>query len=213
MTRRLVVLSGWLLAAAACLYAASRPEEVPLREPLAGLPFAIGAWTGEPLPDFDAAVEALLGADEYVHRAYASAPDRAVALYLGYYSSQRHGDSIHSPLNCLPGSGWQPVSHSYLAIPIESSSIRVNRYVVRKGLERNVVLYWYQSRGRVVASEYWSKLYLIYDALRLNRTDAALVRVIAPVAGSGAAAEAAATSDAVDFVRATFPLLGRYLPS
>ena len=89
--------------------------------------------------------------------------------------------------------------------------IIVNRYIVQKGLERQLVLYWYQSHGRVVASEYWSKLYLVTDAIRTNRTDGSMVRVIAPIAHgdeSGAAAERVAE----DFVRAILPALPAYLP-
>jgi EpsI family protein len=87
----------------------------------------------------------------------------------------------------------------------------VNRYVIQKGLDRQLVLYWYQSHGRVVANEYWSKLYLIGDAVRLNRTDAALVRVIIPAPeGEG---EARAERQAIEFVRALFPTLTAFLPS
>jgi EpsI family protein len=89
--------------------------------------------------------------------------------------------------------------------------IVVNRYVVQKGLDRQLVLYWYQSHGRVVASEYWGKFYLIRDAVRLNRTDGALVRVITPVGDDGD--EARAEQTAIRFVKALFPVLGSYLPT
>ena len=87
--------------------------------------------------------------------------------------------------------------------------IQVNRYVIEKGLDRQLVLYWYQSHGRVVASEYWGKVYLVLDAIRQNRTDGALVRIIAPIRTT----EEAAEHDAVEFARGLYPLLGRYLPS
>jgi EpsI family protein len=140
------------------------------------------------------------------------------SLYIGYYESQRQGDTIHSPLNCLPGSGWEPVSKSYVSIPVEagshaSANILVNQYVIQKGLDRQVVLYWYQSHGRVVANEYRSKIFMVYDAVRLNRSDAALVRVVSPVIGGDPGAEARAGDRAVAFVKTMFPLLDRYLPS
>jgi EpsI family protein len=94
-----------------------------------------------------------------------------------------------------------------------TTEVDANRYVIQKGLDRQLVLYWYQSHGRTVASEYWSKFFLIRDAVRLNRTDAALVRVIAPINPTAENAESAAERQANDFVKAMFPLLPDYLPS
>jgi len=160
---------------------------------------------------------AILGVDDYLNRVYVS-PERAgVALYVGYYNSQRQGDSIHSPMNCLPGAGWEPLSRSFVKIPVtvagDTKEIDANRYVIQKGLDRQVVLYWYQSHGRTVASEYWSKFYLIRDALRLNRTDAALVRVIVPIVPNQDGAETTAETQATDFIGSMFPVLSNYLPS
>jgi len=135
---------------------------------------------------------------------------------MGYYGSQRQGDTIHSPLNCLPGAGWTPVSQGQLAIANADGAGRdiiVNRYIVQKGLERQLVLYWYQSHGRVVASEYWSRAFLINDAIRLNRTDGSLVRVIAPIAVDADDSGAAAQDLAEEFVRVLFPQLPSYLPN
>jgi EpsI family protein len=145
-------------------------------------------------------------------------PDRAgLSLYVGYYNSQRQGDSIHSPLNCLPGAGWEPLSKSFVKIPVtmagRTTEIDANRYIIQKGLDRQLVLYWYQSHGRTVASEYWSKFYLIRDAVRLNRTDAALVRVIVPIVPNRDGAETTAETQAMDFVGSMFPVLSNYLPS
>jgi EpsI family protein len=135
---------------------------------------------------------------------------------IGYYQSQREGDTMHSPLNCLPGAGWLPVSQSRTKIQVKDGEstreIEVNDFVIEKGLDRQAVLYWYQSHGRVVASEYWGKIYTVTDAIRLNRTDAAMVRVICPVSGSDGAAERRAEEAATAFTKAMFPLLGRYLP-
>ena len=105
-----------------------------------------------------------------------------LGLYIGYFRSQRTGATIHSPKNCLPGAGWNPAQSSVYQLPLDDGrKVPINLYLIRKGLESEVVLYWYQSHGRVVASEYWGKFYLVYDALRLNRTDAALVRITVPV--------------------------------
>jgi EpsI family protein len=121
---------------------------------------------------------------------------------------------MHSPLNCLPGAGWSPVSFRRMDIDVPANGsverrINVNRYVIEKGVDRQLVLYWYQAHGRVVASEYWGKFYLVLDAIRTNRTDGALVRIVAPIRSSEDDAEA----QAVAFAQALFPLLGKYLPS
>lgn len=213
MIARTMLLSAWMLLGAVLVAAVSETERVPARTPLRGFPLGVAHWVGSEQPTFDESILAVLGVDDYVNRVYAS--DRAgyVGLYIGFYASQRQGDTIHSPLNCLPGAGWEPVSRSYLTIPIDGSrQIEVNRYVIQKGVDRQVVLYWYQSHGRVVANEYLSKLALMYDAARLNRTDAALVRVVSPVMGSALGAEDAASGHAVEFVREIFPLLDTYLP-
>jgi EpsI family protein len=124
---------------------------------------------------------------------------------------------MHSPLNCLPGAGWEPVSKAPLSVAVPGASpdapdpeIVINRYVIQKGIDRELVLYWYQSHGRVVASEYWGKFYLVRDAVRLNRTDGALVRVIAPIVGDDGEGRAEAT--AVQFIQTLFPALSGYLP-
>jgi EpsI family protein len=213
MTRRLLVLTALFLVCSGYLAWAMRAEVVPLRQPLARLPFVIGEWNGRNTPRFSADVERVLGVDEYISRFYARDREPSVSLYVGYYQSQRQGDTIHSPLNCLPGAGWQPVSGDRLAIRIEATGrvIHVNRYVIEKGVERQVVLYWYQGHGRVVASEYVSKAYMVYDAIRTNRTDAALVRVTSPI--TAVEDERAAVTRVVSFVQSMYPLLGSHLPS
>jgi EpsI family protein len=209
---RVLVLSACLLGTSALGTAVTRPERTPLREPLDRMPVTVGVWSGHPLPAFSPDVLAQVGVDDYLNRVYV-AEDRPLSLYIGYYRSQHEGDAIHSPQNCLPGAGWLPVTTSLISVPVEgrSSSVTLNRLLIQKGLDRQVVLYWYQSHGRVVASEYWSKAYLIYDAVRLNRSDAAIVRVVSPVL-PGDASEAEAEARAVDFVRSAFPQFDRLLP-
>jgi len=217
MILRIVILSGCLILSAVFVAGASKTEIVPARESLANFPLALGEWNGRNLPAFEPEILAVLGVDEYLSRVYQSGQSIA-SLYIGYYESQRQGDTIHSPMNCLPGSGWEPLSQTYLSIPVGTdttgpTSIIVNRYVIQKGLDRQVVLYWYQSHGRAIANEYRSKIFMVYDAVRLNRTDAALVRIVSPYMGTDSGAEGRAADSAVAFVKAMFPLLDRYLPS
>lgn len=210
---RLIVLAGAFAATAFFGERAMRPEIVPLRVSLVALPGRVSAWTGKDAPPLADDVVSTLGVDEYANRLYAAPAEPPVSLYVGYYGSQRQGDTIHSPLNCLPGAGWQAVSRRTQSVPVEGrGTIAVNHFVIQKGLDRQEVFYWYQSHGRVVASEYWSKAYLMWDALRLHRSDAALVRVISPVLARNDS-ESAADARLTRFVAALFPHLERVLPS
>lgn len=174
----MLVLLG---TAAAGLRLLPHGEEVPLSQPLADFPLVVGEWHGQDLPIEPRLIEAAR-VDGYLSRSYADGDGERLILYVGYYRSQRTGQTIHSPKNCLPGAGWQPVraGRAELAFP-SGEKASVNLYIIEKGLERWLVLYWYQSHGRIIASEYWGKIYMVVDAIRLNRTDSALVRVMTPL--------------------------------
>ena len=216
MKIRAVVLSLIMLTAAAVITYASRPEIIPIRQSLDGLPLRLAGWEGRRSPDMDQKKLDILGVDDYISRGYYRNDSLPVSLYIGYYESQRSGDAIHSPMNCMPGSGWNPVKNERISIPVNDGNvIEVNRITIQKGAVSQVVLYWYQSHGRVIASEYMGKIYTVLDAMRTNRTDAALVRIISSVPENSplnATAEEAAEKAAVEFAQALFPLLADYLP-
>ena len=133
-------------------------------------------------------------------------------LFVAYFRSQRTGQAPHSPKNCLPGSGWVRVATAtrQLSIPGRSEPIHVNSYVVQKGESKSLVVYWYQSRDRVVASEYAAKAYVIADAIRYNRTDTALVRVVLPVIDNDTKRS---ETVADDFISSFFTPLRQHFPS
>lgn len=197
-----------LLAGGAFFGAHVSGTEVPVdRDPLATLPHTIDGWKGREATPLADDVVALLGVDDYIHRTYISEAAAPVGLYAGYYGSQRQGDTIHSPQNCLPGAGWRPVSSSTITLESAGRRVPVNQYVIQKGLDQQVVLYWYQGRGRVVANEYANKALLMWDAATLQRTNGGLVRVMSPVSpGRDAAAEVVA------FATALLPRLERLMP-
>ena len=206
------VLAILLVAQAVLFYSLSHGEAVPLARPLAQFPTQVGGWqmTQEGVIEQD--VKDALKADDYLMRDYQIPNSPAQAnLYVAFFKTQRTGQTPHSPKNCLPGSGWQPSSSTIVsvAIPGQAEPIRVNQYIVSKGTYKDVVMYWYQSHGRAVASEYSAKLYVIADALRYNRTDTALVRVVVPIEGS----QETAVRQATDFVQALFVPLKQLLPS
>jgi EpsI family protein len=157
-------------------------------------------------------VLAQLGVDDYINREYMKGSTIPVGLYVGYYASQRQGDTIHSPQNCLPGAGWRPVETGVADLQVGGRTVRVNQFVIQKGLDRQLVLYWYQGRGRVVANEYVNKFWLMLDQARLHRSNGALVRIVAPVAGMDEGALASASASADTFARALYPRLSPYLP-
>jgi EpsI family protein len=208
MVARILVVAVMLVGTGLVAARAGSVEAPTAREPLAALPFRLEQWDGRAAVPFADDVVAQLGVDDYIHRIYAGPGGTAIGLYVGYYGSQRQGDTIHSPQNCLPGAGWRPVSSGYLDLSSGPGTVRVNRYVIEKGLDRQIVLYWYQGRGRVVANEYTNKALLMWDAARFNRTNGGLVRVIAPVTGS----EPDASASASRFATALLPHLRVHLP-
>ncbi len=209
---RLLALSTVLVLATGLLARWSAHEKLRLPAPLETLPMQIGGWNGNRQPAFDPKLIQNLGVDDYVNRSYVAPTGTPVLLYVGFYGDQRSGRTSHSPLKCLPSNGWEPTAIGRTVIrvraPSGSRDLDINRYVVQKGTEQQLVLFWYQSRGRVIASEYWAKFYLVNDAVRFNRTDGALVRIIVPLGSDSAAQERAAKS----FIEQLFPVLGRYLP-
>lgn len=216
MQTRVLLLFVSLVAAAGVVARADRQEQIPLRKSFADFPPTLGEWRATLQPPLDDKIVDVLGVDDYLTRAYYKPNGEGVGLYIGYWQSQRQGDTIHSPQNCLPGAGWLPVVQGRLTLADQTSDDRrhptVNRYVIQKGLDRQLVLYWYQSHGRIVASEYWGKIFMVTDAVRLNRTDGAVVRVITPILGDLPEAETSAEARGVSFVRQLLPQLDQFLP-
>jgi len=213
--KRALIVFVVLVGGAVAVARADRYDYVPPRETFASFPLQIAAWRGVRQPPLTPDELAILRVDDYLTRAYVTPDRNAVGLYIGYWASQRQGSTIHSPLNCLPGAGWEPVDAGVLDIEGAGNGIApmtINRTVVQKGLERQLVLYWFQSHGRVVASEYWSKFYLVADAVRMNRSDGAIVRVIVPVRDETTAALTVAQQTGTAFIHDLVPQLGSFLP-
>src|SRR5712692_1994822 len=207
-SKRTFVTAALLVAGTVLLHTASHGERVPPHRPLGDLPRELASWKGKDFALERRIVEAA-GVDDYVNRIYQDREGHSVGLYVGYYSSQRTGDTIHSPKNCLPGAGWRPIRAARLGIDVPGSSrITVNEYSNEKGLERDLVLYWYQGRGRVEANEYWGKVWLVVDALTRNRTDGCLVRLFTSMEDG----EDKARARAIDLGKALCPRLCEILP-
>lgn len=205
-----VTASAVILAEGLLMYGAARPESIPAGRPLSALSQNLGGWSEIQEGVIDDETRDVLKADDLLNRFYGSSEGNA-NLFVAAFRSQRNGKAPHSPKNCLPGSGWVPLNSGEITVDGGTGApLRVNRYVVANGDNRSLVLYWYQSRDRAVANEYAAKYWVVVDAMRLNRTDTALVRVVVPIIDRD---EDKATKTATDFVRAFYPSLRGILPS
>jgi len=208
---RFLVSVVLLAGTALLLRARNSAEHLPLRSPLSSFPHTFGGWTSKDVP-LEQDVRDVLGPGDFLLRAYNNtANDKGVNLFIAYFPSQRTGDTIHSPKNCLPGSGWTPVKSDRIMMDVGGHApFLANRYVIAQGQQRQLVLYWYWAHNRAVASEYAAKFYLISDSIRMHRTDGSLVRVTTPIAENESVESAQKTL--LSFSSNVVPLLNTYVP-
>jgi EpsI family protein len=175
------------------------------------LPAIQAGWSGYDLP-ISQETRDVLGAGDFLSRIYTrGAQTASISLFIGYFPTQRTGQTIHSPKHCLPGAGWVFESTSYVDLKdANGKSHRVGEYVIANGETKQFVIYWYQAHGRSVANEYMAKIYMIADAIRMNRTDGALVRVITPIASGEDTSAARKRAEA--FTMRLAPFLPRFIP-
>ena len=182
------------------------------RRALKDFPAELGVWRQfGPDTKFDAETERVLRASDYLSRRF-QRPDGVVAdFYVGYYATQRDGATYHSPLNCLPGSGWVLSEAAITRVTPAGggADFEANRYILESGGRRDLMLYWYQDRGRAVASEYWAKVYTVLDSVGRRRSDGSMVRVIVPVGRS----DEEALRAAVEVAGLAAPHLPAFVPN
>jgi EpsI family protein len=197
-----------VLLQAGLYYSASSGDSLPLPVPLAGFPQVLGAFHGTK----DGAVEpetvAILRADDLLVRWYSSDLGSA-SLFMAYFNTQRSGQSPHSPKNCLPGEGFQPSENGTVDVQAGGETLRINRYLVSRGDETTLVMYWYQSSKRVIADEFAAKFYLVADSIATHRSNTSLVRVMVPVVPGHTDA---ADRTAIAFVKELYPAIRDFMP-
>jgi EpsI family protein len=172
-----IVLISILSMTVAVAEISARRHPESLAQSLSTIPRSLEGWTlqqQEPLPE--RTLERLVLTD-YISRLYSNHA-KQLGLFVAYYAEQRSGESMHSPKQCLPGGGWEIWRYGSVTIPLSNRRVVVNNYSIQKGGERNIVLYWYQSGPRIIASEYVGKMLLMRDAMLNGRTDGALVRIV-----------------------------------
>jgi EpsI family protein len=181
------------------------------RNELKEFPRQVGIWQQSGGDErFDAQTEGVLRADDYLVRSYKASDGRTASFYVGYYATQRNGATYHSPLNCLPGAGWTMSEPATMVIKPANGGqpFEANRYLIQNGGDKQLMIYWYQGRGRAVASEYSAKIYTVLDSLRRRRSDGAMVRVMVPVGNS----EPAAIETAGSFAGNVSTVLPAFVP-
>ena len=203
---------GLLGVAALLLFRRGNSESIVASEPLSGVPATIAGLTGLDVP-IDQDQLDILGKGDFLSRVYSNdGKSGPVGLFIAYFASQRTGATIHSPKNCLPGAGWSFESSQYATMKdVNGIAHQVGVYIIANSNNRQFVIYWYQAHGRSVANEYQAKAYLVSDAIRMNRTDGALVRVITPVYGATGVPEARERAEG--FVAELMPQLPRFIPN
>jgi EpsI family protein len=214
-----------LLATAFVLQSRGDTDRVPSSEPLSHMPETFGTWTAQDFPLDDATLD-VLGKGDFLNRVYTTKPvtslaqsaplsrpavEPPISLFIGYFATQRTGQTMHSPQHCLPGAGWTFDSQKYVDLKdVNGKNYKVGEYLISNGDTKQFVIYWYQAHGRSVPNEYLAKLYMVTDAIRTNRTDGALVRVITPVMPN----EQLETAEnrAIRFTQQMTPYLPRFIP-
>ncbi len=209
---RFALAVGLIALTAILLQARGRTEIFPQRLPLSSFPAQLGNWDSTQIA-LDKETLEVLGAGDFMERVYQDPAGNLpqVDLFLAYFASQRAGDTIHSPQNCLPGAGWNTDERTRITIDLPGHApFPANRYIISKAESHRLVLYWYWAHDRGVASEYWAKFYLVKDAIRMNRSDGALVRItIAMLPGE---TPEAAQQRVLPFASRVVPLLDNYIP-
>ncbi len=204
---RAVVVAVILALTAGITQWVTRSDRIPPTKSFSGFPMVVGGWQGI-RSSLDENVYNVLGVEEYVLADYRKPSQPAVNLYVGFYQSQKEGDIIHSPKNCLPGSGWDITGSGTETVVLGDTPQKVARLFLQKGESRQVVLYWFQSRGRIISSEYMQKIWLVVDSITRRRTDGSFVRLISPVKDS----PERTIERLKDFARAIKPSLDTYIP-
>lgn len=206
-------IPGTLLGLGVVINAAlvtGRVKPTPLAHPISGISRTFTGVTGRDI-EVPEDQRRVAGFTDYIFRSHEVDSVQAFSVYVGYYDEQRQGKTIHSPRNCLPGAGWEPVGSSIATVATgDGRTVEVNRYHIVRGADQAYVYYWYQGRGRISANEYYVKYELLRDAAIRGRTEEALVRVVVPVGKDGVAA---ADSTAVRVVRELIPEVDKVLPA
>ena len=207
-----LLLTLLLVGQAFANYLLPKSEHAPTAPQMKLFPTSLGSWKMVADYPIEDEVQKVLRADDTLNRLYVSpASPASLNLFMAYFRSQKTGVAPHSPKNCLPGSGWAPLSSEIvrMAIAGRAEPLEVNRFIVARGTEKTLVLYWYQTAHRAIASEYQAKVWLVLDSLMYKRSDTAIVRVVAPLPEGQ---EGVIDKLTTDFITAALPAISAQIP-
>lgn len=205
-TRIAVVLALFALTIAALQFSQT-VRETPIKQPLSGFPVEIGEWKFARKSFFSAPVIDMLGVADYISYDYTEGNGGLLNLYISYFTAVGVTGGYHSPQNCLPGGGWNIAAVEDVLL---ARGGVIKKVVVQKGGEQQVVLYWFQNRGRIIASEYWEKIYLVLDAVFKQRRDGSFIRIIGQVPKGGDKNQF--TQEMLEFANKTVELAAHFIP-
>lgn len=209
---RFLIAAAILVGTALLLHARNSGEIIPARPSLSSFPKVLGGWAASRDIELSKEILDVLGPGDFLTRTYYEAATRSYAdLFIAYFPSQRSGDTIHSPKNCLPGAGWTPVQSDRITVSLPGQNpFPANRYVIAQGENRDLVLYWYLAHDRAVASEYSAKFYLVADSIRMHRSDGSLIRLVTTI-GPGETIDSA-QARLLSLASAIMPVISNYVP-
>jgi EpsI family protein len=198
-----------LLGGAGFVHSFDSEMETAIVIPLDSFPYEIGRWEARDDIELSVSAAEMLGVDDYSYRNYQSPEGRVINFYASYFSAIRQGKGYHSPLNCMPGSGWGIASTESITLELANGKeVKVRKMLLNRGAEYHYSLYWYQGRSRIVASEYWDMIYRLMDSIRYGRTDGAFIRLIV----LGSQDQGKAFEELKEFARDIIPILEEHFP-
>ena len=210
--KKTLIIAATMLLTSVCIAYFSKVNDTPPLRNFSEFPMQISNWHGKK-SYFNENVYKILGVDDSILATYFNAEGENVQLYAGYYTSQREGEIIHSPKNCMPGSGWSIASIEPVTINHANNAggqARINKVILVNGSQKQVMFYWFHSRGRIIRSEYAQKIFLVWDSILRHRTDGSFIRLISPVTAGN---EQQATEYLKQFSEKLFPILNHFIPS
>ncbi len=203
------ILCLLLLGAAGFVHSFDSEAETDIKIPLSHFPHEIGKWKAQNDMDLLDSVAAILGVDDYAFRDYRSPEGTTINFYASYFTANNRNKGFHSPLNCMPGSGWSVTSTETVDVLLpDGNEVQVRKMLLQRGSQYQMSFYWYQCRSRIIASEYWERIYRVLDSIRYSRTDGAFIRLI--VTGSDGDVEV--QEELNKFAGQVIPLLEEHFP-
>ncbi len=201
-----------MISSAAFLHLFDTDSPTPIKQPLQSFPHKIGVWQSSKSQTLQKDIARMLNVDDYIFRTYHAPNGLTISFYVSFFAYTDRTKGYHSPLNCMPGSGWNIAQTRPIQLSLnnqQQKKVTVNQLILQKGSQKQVALYWYQCRGRIIHSEYWERIYRVWDSIIRGRTDGSFVRLIYK---SSSRDLDKATLELKDFAKAVIPTLSNYLP-